>query len=538
MNQILFLESDVNLAREVQEVLRSRGYQVTLSQTPDHARQLLSSAPPQVALINLNMHASRGVEVLKYIREEELLTTPIAVLDSRKAELVNEAARLGCLAFVDKGHNFLTQLEDLLKQIQHRFARNFRPTGAGATAIFEVLVNLEEKALSASLRSSGSALEFGRTGLRGNTGKRLDYFIRESQRINDAIKRGWRPQDNQEMHRLGSELTEEVLGISRVLYDWWTQVAATHPDLCVVFGSEIELIQLPIELIVGPPVGQSGVGYLALEHALVRRVAGYRCKEAGLSIQSLWGQTPLNVLLIGANTSGVLTLPNQDQVKLDKIPSVDEEVTELDNYFNGLRGHLIGKVRTLAGPDATFGNVKKEFESDTRWDIVHFAGHGINYARAPELSGLVLRSRPGPLSVLYAGDLKECLNGKPPRLVYLNACEALPAPPMSGGYRKSYAILDTLLRAGVPHVLGSRWGLEDDKAPELALAFYRQMLNQRTPVEWALLKARQEMWANYNDRSAIWASPVLVSQVPVEDYYPLPSPSARKRRMPDYPPAG
>jgi len=518
MNQVMLFENNANFAREVQEVLQNRGYKTILSRTADEAHSLLSRAAPHVALVNLNIQANRGIEILKYIREARLLTTPIAMLDSRKIELVDEAAKLGCRAFIDKGHNFLPQLEDLLQRIHHQFAQTSLSSDAETSTTLEVLVNLEEKALSANLACSGSALSFSRTKLKGNTYERIDYYVRESQKINDAIKRGWRPEDNRKLYDLGNSLTKDFSWVLKFLADSRKKIAPASRDLRIDFGSEIDLIGLPMELLLNKPRDGNVSDYLSLKHSLLRRVARYKCKEPSLSIQSLWGQTPLNVLLIAANTWGKVTLPNYDQISLDEIPAVEVEIAELDHYFNDLRGHLIGEVRTLAGPEATYAKVKKELEGKTRWHILHFAGHGVNYSMVPEFSGLVLCPAVASPSVLYARELKNILKPKPPRLICLNACEAIHGFTIAGSYRNSYAILDALLKAKVPQILGSRWRVEDDKAGDFALVFYRELFQRRLPVEWALLKARQEMWEKYNQTSPIWASPVLVSQVPAENY--------------------
>jgi CHAT domain-containing protein len=85
--------------------------------------------------------------------------------------------------------------------------------------------------------------------------------------------------------------------------------------------------------------------------------------------------------------------------------------------------------------------------------------------------------------------------------------------PVINNHVEYHGILGALLGAGVPHILGFRWELEDDEFPlEFAKAFYRKLLEERMPVEWALQRARREMWERFRFRSPIWASPVLVSQ--------------------------
>lgn len=513
MNTILLYESDPHLGLEIQNVLRGR-YQVTVERCFAAACAALA-APLHIVLLNLNIEANSGLQLLQHIRQANLLTTAIALLENRLPGLVEAASRLGCRAYLDKGPNFRVNLERLLEQLHHHFARAMAPAGEGSVAMLEVLMHLEEKAVSAGLSYPAGALEFGRTELQGRTLQRMDAFVRKAEEMNDKIKRHWNAHDNRTLHALGKEVTAETFTLANALYKHWKNQGGDRDDeLCLVFGGEIELIGLPLELLVDPNIVRGHPNYLARKHPLVRRVAGYRPQGPGLMVESLWGREPLNVLLIAADTSGKITLPSGEEFRLDPIPAVEDEIAALDSYFGELRGHLIGRVRTLAGPQATLQNLKDAFEEDITWHLVHFAGHGVNSLTEPDHSALVLRPPAGWTTpdLLHAHELHGLLQSRPPRLMYLNACEVMQIAPVTASHIEYHGILGAVLRAGVPHVLGFRWLLEDDKAPEFALTFYRLLFEEQLPVAWALLRARQEMWNKYYRRSPIWAAPVLVAQ--------------------------
>ncbi len=83
------------------------------------------------------------------------------------------------------------------------------------------------------------------------------------------------------------------------------------------------------------------------------------------------------------------------------------------------------------------------------FDIVHFAGHG---------ASMTLEMSDGPLSI----DLLASAIAKHPALVFLNACESLPAAAAMYSYGTGYAI-------------GWRDGVPDVVAEEFGVVFYRTL---------------------------------------------------------------
>jgi ActR/RegA family two-component response regulator len=147
MNRIL-LYDDLRLGNEIQRVLEGR-YEINIQPSFEEARDTLSTIPPHIALINLNIDANNGLKLLRYIQEKELLIIAIAVFDIYFSELVDAASRWGCHAHLVKGLNFFANLETLLTQLHARFPRLLTTAGELSVATLEVFIHLEEKVVSA-----------------------------------------------------------------------------------------------------------------------------------------------------------------------------------------------------------------------------------------------------------------------------------------------------------------------------------------------------------------------------------------------------
>jgi CHAT domain-containing protein len=75
-------------------------------------------------------------------------------------------------------------------------------------------------------------------------------------------------------------------------------------------------------------------------------------------------------------------------------------------------------------------------------------------------------------------------------------------------------MLDALVRADVPSVLGYRWSVDDQGALKLAKAFYESLWKTLSPGR-ALLAARRSVSMEVTGSDdETWASPVLVQQTP------------------------
>jgi CHAT domain-containing protein/cytochrome c-type biogenesis protein CcmH/NrfG len=144
--------------------------------------------------------------------------------------------------------------------------------------------------------------------------------------------------------------------------------------------------------------------------------------------------------------------------------------------------------RVLKGSEATLRAVKEDLPSAA---IFHFAGHSLV---TPDRSGLLLEnanagSRTETPSLLDAAAVRK-LNVGNMELAFLSACNTESGAGSSGGFN---SVTEALLRAGVPHVVASRWEVVETRA--FINDFYRSALSGQ-PVSEAIRRASRNMLAD------------------------------------------
>ena len=145
----------------------------------------------------------------------------------------------------------------------------------------------------------------------------------------------------------------------------------------------------------------------------------------------------------------------------DLIPltGVDEEADAVATGFQS--------PRVLKDSEATLRTVKQELPSAA---VFHFAGHSLS---TPDRSGLLLQStsrKNQTPSLLDAASVRK-LDLRNLRLAVLSACDTESGAGTSDGFN---SITEAFLRAGVPHVVASRWAVVETKA--FITDFYRNAL--------------------------------------------------------------
>ena len=138
-----------------------------------------------------------------------------------------------------------------------------------------------------------------------------------------------------------------------------------------------------------------------------------------------------------------------------------------------------------------------------RYDIIHYAGHGVFDPGDPEQSGWLFAD-----GLLTARELTQL--SRAPWLVMANACWSA-ARPEAGGHgalgteptpgregELAPVLADEFLRVGVGHFVGASWRIPDDMARTFAVSVYRHLLGEgqvgRDTLGRALLQARREQW--------------------------------------------
>jgi CHAT domain-containing protein len=142
--------------------------------------------------------------------------------------------------------------------------------------------------------------------------------------------------------------------------------------------------------------------------------------------------------------------------------------------------------RVLHGSEATLRVIKEDLPSAA---VFHFAGHSL---LTPDHSGLLLENT-GPRteipSLLDAAAVRK-LNVHNLQLAFLSACSTESGAGSSGGFN---SITEALLRAGVPHVVASRWEVMETRG--FIDNFYRSALSGQ-PVSEAIRGASRNMLAD------------------------------------------
>ncbi len=290
-----------------------------------------------------------------------------------------------------------------------------------------------------------------------------------------------------------------------------------NAGLALRFTSGPEDLDLPLELLF------DGQRFLALDHPLTRTI---RCQPAAVhgDLPGRNGAQSVRLLLCAADTFSQ---------ELDNIPCVDAEVEALQEVFQ----RLAGKESTclLASWETTYSDIRSRLRQS--WQFVHYAGHGL-YDEADSAGGKLLfweractrdqwrsigcaqdrnamlskaHCFRGELQCLAMNELEHCLEISPPRIVYLNCCySARTFGADAYCYRKSLGLLHAVVRAGVPIAVGHRWPVLDELSNvRFVREFYERLLEKRSP-EQALLAARKSV----SEHEAVWASPVMVMQMP------------------------
>jgi hypothetical protein len=281
--------------------------------------------------------------------------------------------------------------------------------------------------------------------------------------------------------------------------------AGADDDLFLHFAGPRQYLGMPYELL------HDGTMPLAVRHPIAREVLGVESPGAvtlgTLFDRLLQENRPLRVLVVAADDPADHDRPADREV--GQLRRLIERQAPLVEREGGKR-RLAVDVKTLLTDQAALAEVKRVLGAE-RFDLVHFACHGEFDAEKPERSRLRLRS-PVPANPaageLLAGELHHLLRKHPPHLVFLNSCVG--AAVADRPFSDVQGVLDAVVSAGVPTVLGFRWQVAEDGATKFAENFYESLFRRRCPAK-ATLDARKAIHAtDPNDET--WASAVLVVQ--------------------------
>jgi CHAT domain-containing protein len=257
-------------------------------------------------------------------------------------------------------------------------------------------------------------------------------------------------------------------------------------------------LSIPYELL------HDGQVPLAVQYPLSRQVSGvvsHQSKTFSSLMAALRHENkPLRVLLIASDTGQL---------------SVDTEVRDLQQLIEArVQGHFKLQIDCLTTQEASLDEVEKLLEHCS-YHIAHFAGHAQFDSKNVENSGLLLfkgKGRAGGITLLTARRLARLLNESQNMFFYLSCCIGAATGGSQHLRSNDYlGLMDAVVQAGVPYVVGYRWYVTDSGSRRFAVNFYEQLLTDPYSPEKSMLYARQQIYGKSgNDET--WTSPILVAQ--------------------------
>ena len=185
-----------------------------------------------------------------------------------------------------------------------------------------------------------------------------------------------------------------------------------------------------------------------------------------------------NRLLLLANPSFAGIIQPQNQIAQKRSGF---EMSELP--YSQKEAHTIAKITPTATTLLSQQNASKQDfyqHSPEKYQMIHFATHGLANSELPSLGGLVLSNVASSDNLLLAPEISNLsLNAE---LVVLSGCETALGRLIDGeglqGLSRSF------FEAGAKRVVASLWAVQDDATAELMSAFYRGLLiDKLSPAE-------------------------------------------------------
>jgi len=214
-------------------------------------------------------------------------------------------------------------------------------------------------------------------------------------------------------------------------------------------------------------------GHYLIEHATIVRSLGQDSQSRLRSDTGISADLP--ALVVGSTASspadGLIPLP--------------DVAAEADAVARDFHSALV-----LDGGEATLSAIRGALPGAA---VFHFAGHSL---AASERSGLLLEGssedgRSNAPRLLDANFVRR-LHPQSLQLAVLSACSTASG---SGGSSGFDSVTDAFLRAGVPHVVASRWAVDSTEARGFVQDFYHNALSGQTVSEAIRLTSRK-MLAN------------------------------------------
>jgi CHAT domain-containing protein len=269
-------------------------------------------------------------------------------------------------------------------------------------------------------------------------------------------------------HDLSSDPRSDLSALrrdARSLYESLISPVELHlaPGRTLVIEADGWLEDIPFEALMDPN------GHYLIERAPMVHSNGQYSQARLRNDGGISADVPALVIESTASSSAEGLIP---------LPGVAAEADAVAGGFHS--------VHVLKGDEATLSAVQSHIQTAA---VFHFAGHSL---AAPAGSGLMLQGPNGKTKAPQLMDVAavQRLRLENLQLAVLSACSTAS---VSGGAQGFESVTDAFLRAGVSHVVASRWAVEQTQG--FVEDFYRNALSGQSVSE-AVRIASRNMMAN------------------------------------------
>ena len=172
----------------------------------------------------------------------------------------------------------------------------------------------------------------------------------------------------------------------------------------------------------------------------------------------------------GGNIETIAVFAADESDPLQPLPSVRAEALQIEKLFANAAA-----VRIYSGANATNSAFVAAL---SRYDLVHFGGHGEVSLHTPLASRLILHERASADGFVTAAELYELEAGRMPQLVVLAACDTAA---YTNRLPQALALVRPFLELGASQVLGSLRPIPDERYLEIMQLFYRALRDTGEP---------------------------------------------------------
>lgn len=495
MYKVLVVDDTPDFRHTLKGLLSDKGYTVQEAANEGEALDAVIRESFDFACIDVRLHGEgeddeSGASLAMALRALDPRIRVILLTRYVRAKQIVRAIRyLGVVDFVDKStQGWAQRLLQILAEAEERqeAPRQMKLKAMGDATLLSLFLAPDRPLM---VRARGSHV------CSSDTPKVLSIDLNRYERKTEIARQN--PKDLRfQVKEIGYELWREIFAEHPEAERVYVEARAKSESLLLLFEGPREFLTLPLEFIRSDEPDE----YLILQHPLSRFVCGVTPKRKAISPQMLARTSELRILLIASNTE-------------PPIDGVDIETQKLRDYLRS-QDSIPVEVTFLPSERATYEQVQTELKSGN-YDVIHYAGHGYYKGDSPEESSLYFwteENKQGDIVPMKATELKMLLGQSEARLMYLSSCYGTTTGGKTALLDDDFlGLADAVAQAGVPSVLGFRWPVSDEGACEMALAFYRSLLDQGSP-EIALWSARCELAApDRNDTT--WMSPILIHQV-------------------------